>query len=252
MPRCLRTVVGTTLCLLVLSVAGRAQQEQFAQANKFYEDRDPGSAIRLYEAILARGEESAELYFNLGNAYFKQGDLGHAIVNYLRAKRLAPGDDDIRHNLAFAKQFSTVQMEGVALNPVHSFMISLVDSYRLNALAWMASAVFVLFVLVLLVRFGLAINTSVVRVATAVLAVVLVAAVGLTTFKYRHEYLTPRAVIVAEECPVMTGPSEQADVELQGAPGLVVEILAEDAGFVEVQFENNRRGWVMRDLIATL
>ncbi len=232
------------------SVAATSVSEEFAQANKSYEAKEFDKAIQAYRSVLSQGVESASLYYNLGNAYFKKGDLGHAILYYLKAKRLDPSDEDIAHNLAFAKQFSRVQMEGVQLNPISSFLVSLIDPYRLETLAWISSGCFVLLFLFLIARFGLGLRTAGVRLAAVLTLVLLVVSVSLTTFKYRHEFLTRRAVIIAEEAPVLTGPTEQSDVELQGAPGLIVEILAETPEYYNVLFENKRRGWIQRDLVA--
>ena len=81
------------------------------------------------------------------------------------------------------------------------------------------------------------------------LVLVLVAA-GLTTFKYRTEFLTRRVVIIADESPVQNGPSQNAGIEFQGAPGLVAEVLSESGGYYSVLFENKRRGWIRRELVA--
>ena len=118
-----RIFIGLLAVVLTAASVGTlfAQSDEFAMANKFYESKDYDSAIRLYESVLKQGTESAALRFNLGNAYFKKGDLGRSVLNYLRAKRLDPTDEDIRHNLEFARQFSQVQMVGVELNPVNSF-----------------------------------------------------------------------------------------------------------------------------------
>jgi hypothetical protein len=59
-------------------------------------------------------------------------------------------------------------------------------------------------------------------------------------------------VIVAEEAPVTTGPSPQSDLELQGAPGLIVEIVGETPDYYNVLFENKRRGWLKKDLVAEI
>ena len=82
--------------------------------------------------------------------------------------------------------------------------------------------------------------------------ILLVIISGLTTFKYRNDYLTRRAVIIAEQPTVYTGASEQSDVELEGAPGLIVEILSESSDFYNVLFENKRRGWIKKALIAEI
>ncbi len=226
--------------------------EEFVQANKFYEERDYSSAIRLYQSVLAQGKESAAVYFNLGNAYFKNGDLGQAVLYYMKAKRQSPDDEDIRHNLEFARRFSAVQMEGVELNPINTFFLSIVDTYRLTTMAWLSSALFVLFVVVLILRFGLGMTGNTVRAALVLCLMLVLISAALTTFKYRVDYLNRRAVIIAEDSPVLTGPSEQSDVELQGAPGLVVQILEESDGYYSVLFENKRRGWISKDLVAEI
>ncbi len=243
------------MVLLLGSAAIAATPEvvdDFAAGNKFYEEKDFISAIRVYNSIISQGVESAPLYFNLGNAYFKSGDLGHAVLYYLKAKRLDPGNEDIRHNLEFAKQFSRVQMEGVELNPVKEFFVTIVDPYHLHALAWVSSALFVALMIILILRFGLAIRAVVLRLATVALVVLLLVGAGLTSFKYRIDYLDRRGVIIAEDTPVRTGASDQSDIELQGAPGLIVEIVDESGDYYNVLFENKRRGWVKKDLVADI
>ena len=179
-------------------------------------------------------------------------DLGYAILNYMRARRLDPSNEDILHNLEFARRFSRVQMEGVELNPISSFMSMIVNPYRLNILAWVSSVCFILFVLIMIFRFGLGYNSSLIRISAILSLIFIMISFGLTTFKYRQDYLTRRGVVVAEEVSVYTGPSILSDVELEAAPGLVIEILDENQEYYNVLFENKRRGWVEKDLIAEL
>ena len=72
-------------------------------ANTAYINNDFHAAIEHYRAIEAQGLVSAKLYYNLANACFKQERLAEAILCYRRALRLAPGDEDIRHNLSVAE-----------------------------------------------------------------------------------------------------------------------------------------------------
>ena len=238
------------LLLLVSGTSAADFSEEFREANSFFEQRDYESAIRLYESIIADGAESADVYYNLGNAYFKSGDLGHAVLNYLRARRLDPSDEDINHNLEFARQFSRVKMEGVKLNPVTAFVESIVDPYRLSTMAWISSIFFVLFCGVLTVRFGLGFRGPLIKTGVIIGLVLVVVLAGLTTYKYRTDYLTERVVIISEESPILNGPTPNADVEFQGAPGLVAEVLAKSGSYYSVLFENKRRGWIERDLVA--
>jgi len=244
-----RTIIKVIL-LLLLATNLFADSNLFEDANKLYEQKDYQKAIETYNQIVANDIESAPLYFNLGNAYFKDGDLGHAILYYMKAKQLAPGDSEIRHNLEFAQRFSSVQMEGVELNPITSFLASLVDSYNLSFLAWGSSFIFILFMVTLIFRLGLGYNNPFVRVGLVLSLLFLMIISGLTTFKYRYEYLTQRAVIIAEKPAVYTGASESSDIELEGAPGLIVEVLDESDDFYNVLFENKRRGWIKKELVA--
>ncbi|MBR6648598.1 MAG: tetratricopeptide repeat protein, partial [Bacteroidaceae bacterium] len=73
------------------------------QGDSAYAKADYATAIAVYEAILAEGNEAASLYYNLGNAYFKSDEIAKAILNYERALLLDPSDKDIRFNLEFAR-----------------------------------------------------------------------------------------------------------------------------------------------------
>jgi tetratricopeptide (TPR) repeat protein len=252
-----KLLLALSILLAVLTVTTspgvcQTPQELFTAGNQHYANKEYAEAIDAYRQVQAQGLESARLYYNLGNACFKHGDLGHAIANYIKARRLDPDDEDIIHNLEFARQFTAVQMEGVRLNPIDTFFGSIVGPYTLKQLAWLSSIFFVLFVIALIFRWGLRTGGSAARGIAVALAVLLVVSSILTTYKYRHDYLRQRAVIVAEESPVYTGPSEKSEIELQGAPGLVVEVLAEKDGFYNVQFENQRRGWIDKDLVAVV
>lgn len=94
--------------ILMLLAAGQAlpqsaeYQSMLQQANQFYADNQYSSAIDLYEKILTGRYESAVLYFNLGNAYFKSNDIPSAILNYEKALKMDPTDPDIRFNLELA------------------------------------------------------------------------------------------------------------------------------------------------------
>lgn len=243
--------------LLVLAAAAlfggslaAAPADLFARANDAYQSRLYDSALALYGKLEQQGVESASLYFNIGNTYFKNGDLGHAVLYYLRAKRLAPGDDDILSNLEFAHGFTRVQMEGVELNPISSFLESAVGPYRLNTLAWMTSFFFVLLMGLMIGRFGLGYRNSILKAGMVTTLVLATVAAGVTTFKYRNDYLTRRGVILAEDAAVRTGPSRELEIELQGSPGLVVEILDQSGEWYNVLFENKRRGWIRKELVA--
>jgi tetratricopeptide (TPR) repeat protein len=249
-----RRIIVLTLLVIVAPWfgLGATPAEDFQRANQLYEEREFEEAIKLYRQVLDQNLQSAHLYYNLGNAYFKSGDLGHAVLNYLRAKRMAPGDDDINQNLRFASSFTRIQMEGVRLNPIRSLFESILEPYHVNLLAWISSFFFVLLFVLLAVRYGLGIRNGLLKAGIITTLVLVICPSLLTTFKYHNDYLIERAVLVAEDCPVRTGPSDQSDVELQAAPGLVVEVVDESGDWFNVLFANKRRGWIKKDLVAVV
>ena len=76
----------------------------FYQANIYYQEGKFDAAIKSYEKLIDLGLESGNIYYNLGNSYFKKGELGLAVLNYERAKVLMPNDSDLRSNYDFALQ----------------------------------------------------------------------------------------------------------------------------------------------------
>lgn len=227
-------------------------EELFKQGNDLFEAKQYDSAVTIYSQVVSMGLESAPLYFNLGNAYFKAGDLGRAILYYEKARKLNPDDPDIQGNLDFAKRFTSIQMEGVQLNPISSLFESIVRPYRLNTLAWVTAVFFILLFILLTARFGFNNRGALVRVGLTVGLILLFVTALLTTVKYEKDYRTEMAVVVGDEAVVRTGPSLLSDKELDAAPGLVVEILDESGDFYNVLFKNKRRGWIEKDLVAVI
>lgn len=89
--------------MLLLFVSQLSFAATKADADKAYQENDFNAAIEQYEAILQDGKESAAIYYNLGNSYYKIENIAKAILNYERALLLNPGDSDTRFNLDLAK-----------------------------------------------------------------------------------------------------------------------------------------------------
>jgi len=89
--------------ILCFGFTAFAQTGAVAMANDLYIKGDYTGAARQYEKVINSEGVAPELYYNLGNAYFKANETGLAILNYERALRLAPGFDDARYNLELAQ-----------------------------------------------------------------------------------------------------------------------------------------------------
>lgn len=231
------------------ALASDAAVGDFENGNSFYKEKKYERAVESYLKVINGGFESEVIYFNLGNAYFKNGDLGRAILYYLKAKRLMPSNEDVEHNLNFARQFTSVQMEGVKLNPVGTLLDNLVASSSLNLLGWVSSFMFILFMTTLILKYGLVIINPAITVLSIVSLSLFVVMASLTSYKYQTDYAARRAVIVSQKSIILSGPSEQSDQEFEGSPGLVVEILSESGDYVNVIFSNKRRGWIAKNAL---
>lgn len=102
--------------LLMMAMVGAsfgATDPRLEQAAAAYKSGDYLSAIDQYEALLKEGYRSSELLYNTGNAYFRSGQLGRAILNYERAAQLSPHDADISHNLKVAQSRITEPIDSL-------------------------------------------------------------------------------------------------------------------------------------------
>jgi len=123
--------------LLLLAAApafAESPEAMLAAADQLYQQGKFAEAREAYGAILASGYESAALFYNLGNACYKSGAIPSAIVNYERARRLAPGDDDLRHNLQIANMMITDRIEPAPRLFVWDYWDGIKNSFSLTGL----------------------------------------------------------------------------------------------------------------------
>ena len=99
--------------VLTIPAAGQTAHDAFDRGNTLYRAGHYAEAAKEYESIVQQGYVSAALYYNLGNAYYRLGRLGPAILSYERALRLEPNDPDIQQNLKLANQRTLDRIEPV-------------------------------------------------------------------------------------------------------------------------------------------
>lgn len=133
------------LIIAFLTVSfGLAAQSAAQRADSAYNKEDYRLAISLYIEDLATHGPDAQVYYNLGNAYYRNGNMGRAVLSYERSLRLDPTDADARHNLEFVRSRIQDRPEDDT-----SFLATLhhniLGSMTANAWAWTALVLFVLF-----------------------------------------------------------------------------------------------------------
>lgn len=115
-----------------------------AEGDSAYIKDDYATAIQIYESLLKNGE-SADVYYNLGNSYYKAGEIAKAVLNYERALLMKPGNSDIRANLEVAHAKTIDKVEPVPEVFFVSWTKALINSMSVDAWAtWELSPLFYL------------------------------------------------------------------------------------------------------------
>lgn len=215
-------------------------------ANKAYEQGDFAQAAALYDSLLSEGYELAELHYNLGNAYFRQDQLGKAILHYERALILAPGDADALHNLAFAKQHTLDDFEEVPGFFLRVWWHRLCDLTTSSAWAILAIVLWV-------GGFGgLAVwQLSRVRrirktgfIAGIVLLVLSVLPLSLALSRAAYERHSGRAVILDATASLRSAPDEAGTQLLLLHEGTEIDLLEKLGDWKKVRLPNGEEGWL--------
>ncbi len=132
-----------SLVITGISFADEAAQT-FERANQLYLQAKFPDAVAQYEKIAQSGFESGELYFNLGNAYYKSGNIQKAILNYERAKQLLPRDEDVQFNLQLANLQVVDKIDAVPRLFVYRWVDSMLALFSLSTMGWIVYSFFIL------------------------------------------------------------------------------------------------------------
>ena len=250
---------GTLILVALLSLAplsGKAADNAsladslWTEGNRAYAEGRWEDASANYEAIRDLSLESASLYCNLGNAYFKQQNIAEAIVNYERALKLSPSYSDAKYNLAIANE-----MIQDKIDPVPEFILkvwarniaNLMDS---NAWAWL----FVFFLaatLALGLLFILGSTASSRRAGFFTALVTLLLGVFSLTFSIwlRNENLREDyAVITRPVISVKSSPSEGSAKDLFILhEGTKVTVIDQVGNWSNIELSDGRQGWMLSE-----
>ena len=213
----------------------------FSQAAAKYQAGDFAGAISLNQRVINEaGVESGEVYFNLANSYFRAGQLGRAVLCYLRAERLEPRDGDIRANLAFARQAVEQNDQGKPLAS-RSRWFAVFSSLSSAEFKWTALLSFMLAGVVFLWCLYAGLPARRVWLWTGLAAII--AGYILLAFCARYFDLLGRAVVLTRT-EARFEPSTEATVYFKVPEGAEVKILRQKAGWLKVQRSDGRSGWV--------
>jgi tetratricopeptide (TPR) repeat protein len=228
----------------------------FNQANDFYEKAEYTKAIQLYSQLTSTGYESGNLYYNLGNAYFKQGHKGWAIFYYEKARRLISFDQGLKVNLKIALN----EVDEGEINWGHEFYRSLTYLAPLNLLTLVSSICF--FILILLIISMLLFPALTRNLPTGKLKTgyriflilncfLLLLFVSLTTLNYLDQHQN-QAVAIQGNAPVLSEPNSQGTVYFKLAEGSRILVNSTKDNWYLIRRQDGKRGWVERQYLERL
>ena len=237
-----------TFVLMLLLSSGWSRAENltsaFEAANKLYEQGKHSEAAANYEKLIQTGWVSAALYFNLGNALFKSGQIGRAIAAYRQAEQLAPRDPDVRANLQFARN----QAQGPTLSP------SRWQRWRgrLSVNEWTllaASGVWLLLFLLAAGQWRPALKPLLrnYTVAVAVTAGLACACLGEAIYESRF---APLAIVIARNAVARHGPLEESQTAFTAHDGGELRVLDEKDDWLQVTTDPRHIGWLRREQVV--
>ncbi len=215
---------------------------------------DYGSAIQIYEALLRNGE-AMEVYYNLGNSYYKVQDYAHAILNYERALLLSPGNSDVRFNLDLARS-KTIDRENTVSELFFLTWIRAVTN-RLSSDAWARWGI--AFFILLLAGTGVYLFSKDIRlrkagftVAALCLVLCILSNVCANSQKNRlvdrHE-----AIVMQPSVTVRSTPSDSGTELFVLHEGHKVSITDDSMhGWKEIRIADGKKGWVSTEAIEVI
>jgi len=200
-----------------------------------------------WEAILSTGESSATLYYNIGNACFKQSDNAHAILNYEKALKLDPSHADARYNLEFANSMIQDRIENVPEFFLKTWLRK--ASRSLSSGVWAVLFLFLLAATLVLVLLFLLASGGAVRKAGFFGGIVtlLLALLCLSfSLSQRKDCLTQdQAIVTASVSSVKSAPGSGSVTDLFVLhEGTKVSVLSEVGEWCNIELSDGRQGWI--------
>lgn len=243
--------IALWVCFTTLSIA--QPENNFDKANIEYRNGNYAEAAKTYEAILDKGKHSADLYFNLGNAYFKLNKLGPSIYYYEKGLQLAPKNKDIQSNLQHAKQATVDEIATKQEDGINRFFNNIVKSFSSNIWAILAVVSSILaaslFLLYYFTRKPSLKRVWFISSLVFVLGVLFTISMAYTSLSLAN---TNYAIVWEEEIEVRDGPTRNSSHIYYLHEGTKVSIIYEEDNWARIVLADGNEGWVQTQQIKKL
>lgn len=215
------------------------------KAEEAFADGQWQNTLNYYQMIEGEEMQSADLYYNMGNTYFKLGDNAHAILYYERALKLDPAHKDAAHNLDIVRQLTLDKIDAVPDFILITWFRNLRQSLSADSWAWIAVALAALVaVLLLLFRQGSSLTLRRTAFIAACAALLLTLFAFIFSLRQKQAILNrDSAVITVPVCPVKSSPADGGNTVFVLHEGTKVRVLDRVGDWAKVQIADGRQGW---------
>ena len=226
----------------------------FDEGNSFYNNGNYEQAIEKYSSIIKSGYESSELYYNLGNSYYKLNDIANSIFYFEKSLLLDPNNLESKNNLSFANNMTIDRIETVPVNQIAKFMSNLSTLFKYQQ--WFYVALFIELVSVVffvLYLFNKNPNTKRKYFSFSISFFILFSIVLAISFNSKSisDKYNP-AIIFENRIAFKTEPNEISEQIFELNKGTKVNIIEEVNEWSLVELSNGSKGWVLKSSFQSL
>jgi len=247
------------LCVILFVFAGSLSaadenrlREFFYQGNTYYSDNNLEAAISSYKKALGFDYESGPLFYNLGNAYFKNGELGNAIICYLRANRLTPNDPDIRSNLAHARSLIEGGIVTLSRPWFIRFFVNAANLISLNSVTIISISLYLLLCIAIIIAVRLKRFRRIFTMLSIIISVLLAISVLIFAVKFKAQVIQKDAVVIKQEVQSKFEPLDNATTFFTLYEGEMIRVIAPNGDWLKIKRLDGKQGWVKRSDIDLL
>lgn len=248
----MKPIFTLILLLFAFSVPAFSNAEKFEDAEKKYRAGNYDNAIKIYESCIGENEISSNVYFNLGNCYYKKSDYIKAVLYYEKAAKYDPTNEDIQFNLEISR--SRLSEENDSDNSgVSGWFYTIVNSRKADHWTWLAISLSIAgTVFLFLMFFSSQISLKRISLATAFISFAFSIVFALFSW-YQISYFNSndQALIISANSEARSEPNSDSKTVFIIPGGMKVKVLQEKDGWSEIVLNSNI-GWVKSEEIEKI
>lgn len=233
------------VCLFSFSIKGYSN-DLLEKAEKAYDSKKYKEAIESYEKLVNDGYKSYQLYFNLGNSYYRNNELGKAIYYYELARKVEPDDEDVRINLGIAAAKTIDKIDSKENFFIAAVKTNLLSSFTTNAWAWLSISALA----IACILFFIFVNSSILIIKRISFLFSSVLLIGfLVTYFLGYSALKSKvenkfAIITSKEVKIMNEPTATANSKFTLHEGTKIRVVENNGSWLLIKLDNGNEGWL--------